>query len=125
MRDYGKNECTLELTSDFLKDKLLWQGQIFQAWRVGKPSDERARPIKVIMASARDKKTLLIKKHLLKGSRFFLEEDLTIMLQEERKKELSKVRATRDEGKRAWLYKGKVVIAVFGPLLKQDNKTII
>ena len=55
------------------------------------------------MASARDKQTLLIKKHLLKGYRFFLEEDLTIMQQEERKKELSKVRAAIDEGKRAWL----------------------
>ena len=99
MREYGKNECTPELASDFLKDKLNWQGQIFQAWRVGKPGDERARPIKVIMESARDKQTILIKKHLLKGSRFFLEEDLTIMQQEERKKEFSKFRAVRDEGK--------------------------
>ena len=68
------------------------------------------------MASARDNQTLLAKKHLLKGSRFFLEEDLTIMQQEERKKELSKVRAARDEGKRTWLYKCKAVIVVFVPL---------
>jgi len=122
VREYGKNECTPELASDFLKDKLNWQGQICQAWRVGKPSDERARPIKVIMESARDKQTLLIKKHLLKGSRFFLEEDLTIMQQEEIKKELSKVRAARDEGKRAWLYKGKVVIVVFGPPSKARHQ---
>ena len=67
------------------------------------------------MESAHDKKTLLIKKHLLKGSRFFPKKDLTITQQEERKKELSKVRAAKDEGKRAWLYKGKVVIVVFGP----------
>ena len=86
MREYGKNECTPELAIDFLKDKLNWQGQICQAWRVGKPSDERAKPIKVIMASTRDQQTLLAKKHLLKGSRFFLEEDLTIMQQEENKK---------------------------------------
>jgi len=80
------------------------------------------------MASARDKQTLL-SKHLLKGSRFFLEEDLTIMQQEERKKELSKVRAARDEGKRAWLYKGKVVIAIFGPPSKarqqNNNQEVI
>ena len=67
------------------------------------------------MASVCDKQALLIKKHLLNGSHFFLEEDLTIMQQEERKKELSKVRAARDEGKRAWLYKRKDVIDVFGP----------
>ena len=67
------------------------------------------------MASACDKQTILSRKHLLKGSCFFLEEDLTIMQQEERKKELSKVRAARDEGKRTWLYKYKVVIVVFGP----------
>jgi hypothetical protein len=47
VREYGKNECTLDLASEFLKDKLLWQGRICQAWRVGKPSDERYRPIKV------------------------------------------------------------------------------
>jgi len=77
------------------------------------------------MASACDKQTLLSKKHLLKGSRFFLEEDLTIMQQEERKKELSKVRAARDEGKKAWLYKGKAVIVVFGPPSKarQQNNS--
>jgi hypothetical protein len=28
---------------------------------------------------------------------------------------MSKVRAARDEGKRAWLFKGKVVISFFGP----------
>ena len=26
VKDYGKNECTLDLARDFLKDKLLWQG---------------------------------------------------------------------------------------------------
>jgi hypothetical protein len=28
VREYGKNERTLDLTSEFLKDKLLWQGRI-------------------------------------------------------------------------------------------------
>jgi hypothetical protein len=27
VREYGKNECTLDLASEFLKDKLIWQGQ--------------------------------------------------------------------------------------------------
>jgi hypothetical protein len=115
VREYGKNECTLDLASEFLKDKLLWQGRICQAWRVGKPSGERVRPIKVIMSSIRDKKILLGKKQLLRGSLFFLDEDLTIRQQEERREEMSKVRTTRDEGKRAWLFKGKVVIAFFSP----------
>ena len=34
VKDYGKNEYTLDLARDLLKDKLLWQGQIYQAWRV-------------------------------------------------------------------------------------------
>jgi hypothetical protein len=38
VREYGKNERTLDLTSEFMKDKLLWQGRIFQARRVGKPA---------------------------------------------------------------------------------------
>jgi hypothetical protein len=28
VREYGKNECTLDLASEFFKDKLFWQGQI-------------------------------------------------------------------------------------------------
>jgi hypothetical protein len=122
VREYGKNERTLDLTSDFLKDKLLWQGRICQAWRVGKPSGERARPIKVIMSSIRDKQTLLGKKQLLRGSHFFLDEDLTIRQQEERREELLKVREARDEGKRAWLFKGKVVISFFGPHSKTGQQ---
>jgi hypothetical protein len=78
VREYGKNECTLDIASEFFKDKLLWQGRICQAWRVGKPSGERDRPIKVIMSSIHDKQILLGKKQLLRGSRFFLDEDLTI-----------------------------------------------
>ena len=105
MRDYGENEGTLDFARDFLRDKMLWQGRICQAWRVGKPSDERARPMKVIMSSTRDKQILLSKKQLLRGSHFFLEEDLTIRKQQERREEMSKVRAAIYEGKRAWLDK--------------------
>jgi hypothetical protein len=124
VKDYGKNECTLDLARDFLKDKLQWQGQICQAWRVGKPNGERARPIKFIMPNLCDKDIILSKKQFLRGSRFFLEEDLTVRQQEERRDEMTKVREARDEGKRAWIYKGKVVIAQFGPPSKtrqQDN----
>ena len=78
MKDYGKNECTLDLARDFLKDKLQWQGQICQAWRVGKLNGDKARPIKVIMPKLCDKDIILSKKHLLRGSLFFLEEDLTV-----------------------------------------------
>ena len=122
VKDYGKNECTLDLARDFLKDKLLWQGQICQAWRVGKFNGERARPIKFIMPSLRDKYIILSKKHLLRGSCFFLEEDLTVKQQEERRDEILKVRAARDEGKRAWIYKGKTVIARFGPPSKTKQQ---
>lgn len=101
VKDHGKNECTLDLARDFLKDKLLWQGQICQAWRVGKFNREISRPIKVIMSSLRDKYIIRSKKHLLRGSRFFLEEYLTIKQQEERREEILKVRTARDEGKRA------------------------
>jgi hypothetical protein len=100
VKDYGKNECTLDLERDCLKDKLQWKRQICQAWRVGKPNGERARPIKVIMANLRDKDIIISRKKFLRGSQFFLEEDLTIRQQEERRDEMTKVRAARDEGKR-------------------------
>ena len=115
VRDYGENEGTLDLARDFLRDKMLWQGRICQAWRVGKHSDERATPIKVTMSSTHDKQILLSKKQLLRGSHFFLEEYLTIRQQEETREEMLMVRVAKDEGKMAWLYKGKAVIAFFGP----------
>lgn len=67
------------------------------------------------MANVQDKHYLLSKKKFLKGSHFFLDEDLTSKQREERRKEVEKIRATRNEGKRAWLYNGKAVIAMFGP----------
>ena len=115
MRDYGENEGMLDLARDFLSDMMLWQGQICQAWRVGKPNGERARPIKVTISSTHDKQILLSKKQLLRGSHFFLEEYLTIRQQEETREEMLMVRVAKDEGKMAWLYKGKAVIAFFGP----------
>ena len=78
VKDYRKNECTLDLAKDFLKDELLWQGQICQAWRVGKFNGERARPIKFIMPRLCDKYIILRKKNLLRGSHLFLEADLTV-----------------------------------------------
>lgn len=89
VKDYGKND-TLDLARDFLKDKLLWQGQLYLTWKVGKFNSERARPIKVFMPGLRDKYIIRNKKHLLRGSRFFLEEDLTVRQQEERREEMSK-----------------------------------
>ena len=67
------------------------------------------------MESVQDKHYLLRKKKLLKGSQLFLDEDLTGKQQEERREEVEKVRAARNEGKRAWLYNGKAIIAVFRP----------
>ena len=44
-----------------------------------------------------DKYIILSKKQLLRGSQFFLEEDLTVRKQEEKRDEMTKVRAARDE----------------------------
>ncbi|KAH9305424.1 hypothetical protein KI387_009828 [Taxus chinensis] len=57
-----------------------------------------------------DEHQLLSKKRVVKGSRFFLDDDLTPMQVKERRGESDKVRAAGDEGKKAWLYNGKAVI---------------
>lgn len=61
----------------------------------------------------------------MKGSHFFQDEDLTSKHQEERREEVEKVRAARNEGKRALLYNGKVVIAVFGSHGKIGYKLVV
>jgi hypothetical protein len=72
------------------------------------------------------KDIILSRTQLLRGSRFFLEEDLIVRQQEEMMDEMTKFRVERDEGKRASIYKGKDVIAQFGPPSKtrkqDDNK---
>ena len=100
IRDYGNNESTFNLTREFLREKLQWRGKICQARRVGKICEERPRPIKVIMASVQEKHHLLSKKKLLKGSHFFLDEDLTSKQQEERRGEVEREKAARNEGKK-------------------------
>jgi hypothetical protein len=54
-----------------------------------------------------DKEIILSRKQFLRGSRFFLEEDLTVRQQEERRDEMTKVRAARDEGKKLGFIKVK------------------
>ena len=75
MKDYAKNEWTLDLARDFLKEKLLWQGQICQEWRVGKFNGERARPIKIIMPILHDKYIILSKNKFFMGSHLFIEKE--------------------------------------------------
>lgn len=89
---------------------------------MGKFIDERERPIRIILSNLRDKQVLLSKKRLLRGSHFSLDEDLTIKQLEERRMEMSIVREARDQGKRAWLYKGKAIIASFGPHFKVEQQ---
>ena len=62
VKDYEANECTLDLTKDFLNKILLWHGKIKQAWRIGKVLKERDRTIKVVLARTHDKHDLLTKK---------------------------------------------------------------
>ena len=38
--------------------------------------------------------------------------------------EVAKIRAARDEGKRAWLYKGKAVIAQFGDFSNAEQQRV-
>lgn len=41
VKEFGRDEHTLVLASDFVRDMGVWQGQIYQAWRVGKICEER------------------------------------------------------------------------------------
>lgn len=77
------------------------------------------------MASVQDKDYLVRKNKLLKGSHFFLDEDLTSKQQEERTKEVEKIREARNKGKRACLYNGKAIIAMFGPHVKAGKQLVV
>ena len=55
-------------------------------------------------------------------SSFFLEDELTMRQQEERRVKVAKNRVARNEGKSAWLFKGKYVIAHFGHLSNVEQQ---
>lgn len=100
LKDYGENETTKELARDFFKDELQWSGVIQQANRIGKWTEGgKNRHVRVTLEKLEDKSVLLRNKRFLKGTQIYLDEDLTITQQEERRKEWEKVKTARSEGK--------------------------
>ena len=68
--------------------------------------------MRVSLRNIDDKNMILINRGLLRGTRIFLDEDLTFAQQEQQRKEREKVKSARNEGKWAWLVNGKAQIDV-------------
>ena len=66
--------------------------------------------MRVSLRNIDDKNMILINRGLLRGTRIFLDEDLTFAQQEQQRKECERVKAARSEGKWAWLVNGKAQI---------------
>ena len=99
------------LARDFLKDKLKWSGSIHQASRIGiKVEGGKDRHVRVSLRNIEDKNMILRNRGLLRGTRSFLDEDLTFAQQEQQRMEWEKVKSARSEGKWAWLVNGKAQI---------------
>ena len=100
------------MTHDFLRDKLKWTGKIRQANRIGRSMGMgKNRHVRVTFSNIEDKSAILKNRGLLKDTHIYIDEDLTINQQEERRKEWEKVKSARAAGKWAWMKNGKAQIA--------------
>lgn len=85
LKDYDEKETTKELAKDCFRDELQWTGIIQQANKIGKwVKDGKSRHVRVTLANIEDKNRLLRNKKFLKGTQIYLDENLTIVQQEER-----------------------------------------
>ena len=62
------------------------------------------------MRNTRDKNSISSNRKFFRGTHIYLDDDLTLTQQEERRKEWEKVKTTRDKDKRAWLENGRAQI---------------
>ena len=68
------------------------------AWRVGK-GDESKRLLVIKFRTAADRSTLMSLRGALKGTKIYLDDDLTIMQQEHKRANMTKVMEARNAGK--------------------------
>ena len=94
LKDFGKKDKTDILARNFLKDELHWTGGIQQANMIGKIMElGRDRHVRVTLRSMEEKARILKNRGLRKGTRIYLDEDLTLAQQEGRK-EWEKVKSS-------------------------------
>ena len=92
-RDYGEQESAKELTKNFLRDQLDWNGAILQTQRIGKwIKGSKGRHVRVTMRNTKDKNKILSNRRFLKGTHIYLDDDLAITQQDETRKEWEKVK---------------------------------
>ena len=100
---------TIDLVKDFFKNQLDQHGTTIQAQRIKKwIRGGKDRHVRVTMRSTGDKNNIFSKRKFLRGTHIYLDDDLTLTQQEERRKEWENVKTTRENGKWAWLQNGKV-----------------
>ena len=69
------------------------------------------RHVRVKMRNIGDKNNIFSKRKFLRGTHIYLDDDLTIIQKEERRKEWEKVKTARENGKWARLQNGKAQIS--------------
>jgi hypothetical protein len=88
------------LERDFLKDKLKWTRCIHQAsWIEHKIEGGRDRHVRVILRNIEDKNMILRNKVFLRGTCIYLDEELTLAHQAQKRKEWEKVKTWLKNGK--------------------------
>ena len=103
---------TIDLVKDFFKNQLDQHGTTIQAQRIGKRiRGGKDKHVRATMRSTRDKNNIFSKRKFLRGPHIYLDDDLTITQQEERRKEWKKVKTARENGKWARLQNGKAQIS--------------
>ena len=101
---------TEEIVLKMFSDKLGERELPIQARRLGRKGDQRSRPILVSFPDTRSKVSIMKKRSMLKGTRVFINDDLTPLQKRNQKVLLDRMRKARHEGKSSYMIRGNLII---------------
>ena len=106
----GDASSTEEIVLKLFSDKLDERELPIQARRLGRKGDQRSRPILVSFTDIRSKVSIMKKHSMLKGTRIFINDDLTPLQKRNQKVLLDRMRKARHEGKSSYMIRGNLII---------------
>ena len=101
---------TYDAIQKLFSEKLNAPGLSFEARRLGKKKDQGTRSILVRFSDSKSKVSAMKKRSLLKGSKIYMNDDLTPFQKQNQKILLERMRKARGEGKSSYIARGNLFI---------------
>ena len=110
LQDRKGGESTVETVNKLLAEKLNVEVPVVEARRIGRANDRGNRSILVRLPDHNAKTSIMRKRSQLKGTRIFINDDLTPFQKKNLNVLLEKMRNAKKDGKTAFITKGNLII---------------